>query len=311
MANRFRRPALTALVAVLFAPVGLTPAGQGQPNAAASSFDPERAFDRMFGPSTPEEEQALAAIEIPIEDERAFGQPQVAAFLASLEQQGLRVLKRGKDVEYVRQLVDTLRPSMTNAARYPKLTLYVIDSPAVDARSFAGGTLLFSRGLLGFAENEAALIGIVGHELAHLDRGHLVVPLKRQRLLQKKLAEGTAGFGPQQFTTQGPLLLRLVSRPFRPEDEAAADRDGAAWAYRAGYDPRELARLFTALQKRTNEQKVSLGSFFRTHPWTEDRAEAILKQYDALQQSDPRDAPYRGRKNLAARTPKSQKEFAE
>ena len=34
---------------------------------------------------------------------------------------------------------------------------------------------------------------------------------------------------------------------FRPEDEAEADRDGAAWAYRAGYDPREMAALFYTL----------------------------------------------------------------
>ena len=45
-------------------------------------------------------------------------------------------------------------------------------------------------------------------------------------------------------------MMRLLSRPFRPEDESEADRDGAAWAYRAGYDPREMAALFERLHQR-------------------------------------------------------------
>jgi predicted Zn-dependent protease len=271
----------------------------------------EEFFEQMFGKPTPEESRELETVKIPFRDEREFGQPQVAAFLAQLKDQGLRAVHKGKDVEYLQKLVAAIHPLMKNARRYDKFTIYVVDSPRVDARTFPGGTLFFFKGLLSFAENEAALVGIVGHELSHLDRGHLLVPLKRGKLMERKLADGTAGFDPQKFFSSGTSMMRLMGRPFRPEDEAEADRDGAAWAYRAGYDPRETAALFARLHQRDKDPKIPFASFFRTHPYSDDRSEAILKQYEELQAADPKEKLYRGAENLARRIPRSQQEFPE
>jgi predicted Zn-dependent protease len=265
----------------------------------------------MFGKSTAEEERTLENVRISIKEEREFAQPQVEAFLAQLKEQGLRVVRRGKDVDYLGQLVATIRPFMQNPKHYGKITIYVVDSPRVDARTFPGGTIFFFKGLLSFAENEAALVGIAGHELSHLDRGHLLLPLKRARVVERSANQAVAGFDPQKFFTQGTTMMRLISRPFRPEDEAAADRDGAAWAYRAGYDPREMAALFSRLHERDNDPKVPFASFFRTHPYSDDRSQAILSQYDDMQKADPRDGLYRGTKNLAQRIARSQQEFVE
>jgi predicted Zn-dependent protease len=302
------------LIAALF--VANAGAQTRQPDEAVPFFpkgfgDPEQFFEQMFGRSTPDEDRALEDVKISLKEEREFGQPQVEAFLAQLEEQGHRVSKKGKDVDYLRQLVETIRPFMKNAKRYGKITIYVVDSPRVDARSFPGGALFFYKGLLSLADNEAALIGIVGHELSHLDRGHLLLPLKRARIVQNTFDRGGAGFDPQKFLTTGPAIMRLVGRPFRPEDEAAADHDGAEWAYRAGYDPREMATLFHKLHQRTNDPKVPFAAFFRTHPYSEDRYEAILAQYDEMQESDPREKLYRGKNNLARRIPRSQQAFPE
>src|SRR6266478_1007934 len=185
---------------------------------------PDEFFEQMFGKSTPEESRELEAVKIPFRDEREFGQPQVEAFLAQLKDQGLRAVRKGKDVEYLQKLVATIHPLMKNAILYDKFMIYVVDSPRVDARTFPGGTLFFFKGLLSFAENEAALIGIVGHELSHLDRGHLLVPLKRGKLMERKFADGAAGFDPQKFFSGGTTMMRLMARPFRPEDESEADR---------------------------------------------------------------------------------------
>jgi predicted Zn-dependent protease len=275
--------------------------------------NPDAFFEQMFGKSTPAEEQFLAEIDVPFKEEREFGQAQVDEFLALLAEQGLRTTRKGKDVDYLKRLVDTIKPVMKNAKRYQKLTIYMVDSPRVDARSFPGGTLFFFKGLLTFADNEAALIGIVGHELSHLDHGHQLLPLKRGKVIERTVAAGAEAFDPQKFFAAGTTMMRLVGRPFRPEDEAAADRDGAAWAYRAGYDSREMARLFDKLHRRDNDPKLPpkppIGSFFRTHPYSDDRCEAIMKQYDDLQEQDPRDTLYRGKKNLALRIARSQQEF--
>jgi predicted Zn-dependent protease len=273
--------------------------------------NPDEFFEQMFGKSTPEEARELEAVKIPFREERDYGQPQVEAYLEQLRVQGLRVVRKGKDVEYLKQLVETIRPFLKNAKRYEKLTIYVVDSPRVDARAFPGGTLFFFKGLLSFAENEAALIGIIGHELSHLDRGHLLVPLKRSKILERKVADGAAGFDPQKFFSGGTTMMRLMARPFRPEDESDADRDGARWAYRAGYDPREMAALFARLHLRDNDPKIPFASFFRTHPYSDDRSDAILSLYKDLQVREPKEKVYRGQENLSRRIPKSQREFPE
>jgi len=273
--------------------------------------NPEEFFEQMFGESTPEEEESLDQVKISLREEREFGQPQVEAFLVQLKEQGLAVVRKGKDVEYLKRLVEAVRPFMKNAKRYDRITLYVVDSPRVDARSFPGGTLFFFKGLLPAAQNEAALVGIVGHELSHLDRGHILLPLKRARVIERKFADGEGGFDPQKFFAGGTTMMRLMSRPFRPEDETAADRDGAEWAWRAGYDPREMAALFTRLHQRDNDPKIPFASFFRTHPYSDDRSAAILRQFDELEQRDPKATLYRGKENLARRIPRSQQEFPE
>jgi predicted Zn-dependent protease len=316
MRSNRRTTGVAACIAVVTVLLIAAPLFAQSPNSGDFPFlpkgfggNPDEFFEKMFGKSSAEEERALQAIRIPIKEEREYGQPQVEAFLEDLKQQGTRVIRKGKDVEYLRQLVETIRPFLQDPKRYPKITIYVVDSPRVDARSFPGGTLFFFKGLLSFAENEAALAGIVGHELSHLDRGHLLLPLKRARLMQQATDGGD--FDPQKFFAAGTTMMRLAARPFRPEDESAADRDGAEWAYRAGYDPREMATLFNRLHQRSGDPKLPFGAFFRTHPYSDDRCDAILKQYDDLQQKDPRDMLYRGKRNLAQRILRSQQEFPE
>jgi predicted Zn-dependent protease len=299
--------------------VGTGPlSAQAPPDGGAPPFfpkglaeNPDKFFEQMFGGSTPEEDESLDKEQISLREEREFGQPQVEAFLAQLSEQGLAVTRKGRDVEYFKRLVETIRPFMSHAKRYDRLTIYVVDSPRIDARSFAGGTLFFFKGLLAEARNEAALVGMVGHELSHLDRGHVLLPLRRARVMERTLADGTTAFDPQRFFAATTTTMRLMSRPFRPEDESAADRDGAAWAWRAGYDPREMAALFERLHQRDSDPKLPFASFFRTHPYSDDRAAAILRQFDELEQQDPQKTLYRGRENLARRTPKSQQQYPE
>src|SRR5262249_9397500 len=160
-------------------------------------------------------------------------------------------------------LVETLQPFMTNRKRYADVRVMVAKSPRVDARSCPGGTLIFFEGLLDQAGSEAALAGVVGHELSHLARGPQLMPLQPMKLMEQQFQKG--GY-PEQFFKSLPWMIKLMSRPFRPEDERDADSDGAKWAFQAGYDPREMARLFKKKADKANEPDNPWLNFFRTHP---------------------------------------------
>jgi predicted Zn-dependent protease len=283
-------------------------ASQAQFRFGAVPFDdPQDMLDRMFGEDGPADRETLRKIKVTKEDEQQFGEQLASAGLAVCKQEGIDVDSKGRDVEYLQSLVETLQPFMEHGDRYPNIRVLVAKSPRVDARSYPGGTLIFFEGLLDAAKSEAALAGIVGHELSHLDRGHQLLPLKRMKLMEAKFQQG---FDPDDFFQNGPWMLKLMSRPFRPEDERDADEDGARWAFAAGYDPREMAKLFQRQAKKLKEpqQAIPFASYFSTHPGYRDRESAIQKQFVKLRKQHPQQELFIGEENLRDRKSRKQME---
>lgn len=269
--------------------------------------DPQNMFDQMFGEDSPADREALRKIKVSAKDERELGKQILDGGLAAWKKEGIDVVSKGKDVDYLQSLIDTLRPFMEHGDRYDEIRVLVAKSPRVDAKSCPGGTLIFFDGLLDIAENEAALIGIVGHELSHLDRGHQLLPLKRMKLMQAKFQKG---FDPQDFFQNGPWMIKLMARPFRPEDEKDADEDGAKWAFQAGYDPREMAKLYRKQADKLKEpqQANEFVNYFRTHPFYRDRDTAIQKQFAKLRKKHPHQELLIGEENLKLRRSRKQME---
>jgi predicted Zn-dependent protease len=271
--------------------------------------DPSKMFDQAFGEDSEADRKALEKVEVSVSEERQLGKQILQSGLASLKESGIKVDTKGRDVEYLQSLVSTLKPHMRNHQRYVTIQVMVARSPKVDARSCPGGTLIFFEGLLDAAGNEAALIGIVGHELSHLDRGHQLLPIKRMKLMEKTI---TSPQNFSQFMQSGPGMTKLWARQFRPEDERDADRDGVEWSHAAGYDPREMARLFQKKgNKPANAEGMPFASFFRSHPYNEERQQAILKQAAQLQKDKPSSTPlFIGKENLINRFSRQQVEQA-
>jgi predicted Zn-dependent protease len=286
------------------------PAKPAAPGGFVVPFaDPTAFFEQMFGDGKADE-AALAKVQLSLKEEKQYGDQAAEAFLKQLKADKVEVVAKGKEVKYLERLLATLRPQMKNASRYRIFTVYLAEAPHTDARCFPGGTVLVFRGLLDFAESEAALIGILGHELAHIDRGHQTMQLKRMKLANLAFSD-RGGFSPDKFMNAGTAMMKMLMKPFRPEDEAEADLDGATWAYRAGYDIREMAALFLRLHERDKFGKEALPGFFRTHPFHIDRYEAILARHHELQKAEPNGKLYAGKENLAKRVSKGEKEFAE
>ena len=271
--------------------------------------DPMQMFDQMFGEDAEKDRAALEKIDVSAQEERQFGDRLVQETLLALKEMQIETESKGRDVEYLRSLVATLQPFMRNKDRYPTIRVLVARSPRVDARSYPGGTLIFFEGLLSAVENEAALTGIVGHELSHLDRGHQLLPIRRVKLMEKSFSapQNQLPFLPSQSG-----LIKLWARPFRPEDERDADQDGVAWAFAAGYEPREMAKLFLKRgggATAVGTKELPWATFFRSHPCDQERTDAILKQSHQLKAKNPKTGPlFIGRENLINRRSRKQSE---
>ena len=227
--------------------------------------------------------------------------------LDSLHVQKIRVVNRGKDTDYLTSLVAEIHPLMRNAERYRAIRVYVAESKVIDARAFPGGAIVCSTGLIDFARSEAALIGVLAHELSHIDRGHLLRTARGVKLAQDASAFGNAPAGTSM--RNGMLVAKQFARPFRSEDEAEADLDAAKWMFEIGYDPMEMAALFRRLDKRYPADPVRMPGFLRTHPYHAERYEAVRQLSLRLQAGNPDAELYVGRTNLQKRIPRRIRQF--
>jgi predicted Zn-dependent protease len=277
-----------------------------KPDGFARKFDSAEFVEMLTGESE-SDRRLLEKTDVTLGEERRLGAQLLELFFGSLEREGIRAVQRGKDVAYVRAIVDEIHPQMQNAQRYRTIRVYVIDSDVTQALSFPGGTIAVWRGLIEFAESEAALVGIVAHELSHIDRGHQLDSLRRTKLAQHTLLTGDVT--PQQFLTAGRLFVSQFMRPFRPEQETEADSDAARWTFNAGYDPMEMATMFQRLHQRDQNRRQPLLDFLRSHPYHIDRFHAVKKLSGEMQADRPAHDLYVGNRNLRIRMPRSKQRF--
>lgn len=295
------------LIVVLFGCSALEHTALGQRQRAVPFAEPERFFEKLFGEETEAEREALRRIKISYRDESRFGSSAARQFVSQLKQRGVKILDRGPDVDYLRSLVNQLRPQMKNARRYRKVNVLVADTEDTDARSFPGGTLVIFRGLIDYCESEAAIVGILGHELSHVDRGHQLYYMRRWKQAEQSFQ--SKRFDARKMMDLASMMAKTFSRPFRPEEETEADLDGARWAFELGYDPTEMARVFLKLHQRDGAKATSAPAFFRSHPFHHNRYTAILKESDRLARQKKDTDLFVGKQNLQQRIPRKKKEL--
>jgi predicted Zn-dependent protease len=281
----------------------------------AVPFDPARMLNAFFGPANEDERATLRKVEIGLEEERRVGAAALEGLLADLRRRDIAVAREGRDVAYLEKLVEQLRPRMRNAERYPRIRVLVANNALNDARSFPGGTLVFFRGLMEFAGSEAALMGVVGHELSHLDRGHQLHDLRRFEVAKQRLATADSG-DPTALFADGMNFVRGFARPFRPEEESEADRDAVAWMLAAGYDPKSLAELFRRWERRERQrggEPPAVLDFLRSHPPHAARHADVLAEAARLSAPPlPDPGPlYVGVRNLRERVTRDERRFPE
>lgn len=279
--------------------------GEGPNRHAPPAQATEKLLLRFFQDS-PAEQAQLERIDIPIEDERSYGRQLLESYLDQLRQERIHVIRHGRDFEYVRELLRDLRPQMRRADRYRTIQLYLADDRLTDARAFPGGFVVLHRGMLDLVRSEAALAGVLAHELAHIDRGHQLEMWKRSKLMANMFS-GASLLSPADAMVAGQSFAKQFARPFRPEHEQQADEDAVRILVATEYDPREMVRLFEQLHQRDRQQPTPLPGFLRSHPYHEDRARAAEDTINQLVPAERLGRLHVGKQNLRRRIPCSRK----
>lgn len=171
---------------------------------------------------------------------------------------------------YIRQIgkrIDDQRPPGV-----PRMQLHIVKNADINAFTTGGGYVFINAGMIAAMENEAQLATVIGHELAHVDRGHVAAGKQNRTAIGllgvlTQVGLGVAGIsGP--FVNAGISLAgTAAASTYNRSQETDADNVGFEYAADAGYNLVEGARAFEVL-RRVYGQK---GGLFASHPLSSER----------------------------------------
>ena len=161
----------------------------------------------------------------------------------------------------------------------PNITYYVkvLDSPVVNAFAVPGGYVYLTRGILAQLNNEAELMGVMGHEIGHITARHTVSQQSRQTLAQLALIGGMiASEKFAQYAEYAMQGMQLLFLSFSRDNERESDRLGVEYSTKIGFDAHKMADFFQVLDKMSlSESEGGVPTFMSTHPDPGDRYNAV------------------------------------
>jgi predicted Zn-dependent protease len=159
-------------------------------------------------------------------------------------------------------------------------TFGVVDDPTPNAFALPGGFIYITRGLMNLMATEAQLASVIGHEIAHVTARHHVTAMSRQQLAQIGLGVGGILFPDlQAIGGVAGAGLELVFLRHSRDAERQADVLGFDYTLNQGYDVREMAQVFAALQRLGDaQQRSAMPSWLMTHPEPGDRISAVQQR---------------------------------
>lgn len=153
-----------------------------------------------------------------------------------------------------------------------RIKLHLVDKDEVNAFALPDHHMVVYSGLIEDCENEAELCGIIAHELAHLEKGHIMQKLVKEIGLSV-LISMTSGNGNPEIIRQAVKVLTSSAYDRRLESEA--DLVGAEYLINAGIDPEAFAEFMFRMSAQERNLPDQLY-WISTHPGSEDRTAAIL-----------------------------------
>lgn len=185
---------------------------------------------------------------------------------------------------YVQQIGERLANNSHRSNLVYRFT--VLDSADVNAFALPGGYIYITRGILAYLGSEAELAAVLGHEIGHVTARHSVRQQSAQTLtgiLGGILAAGSGVRGAGDLVN---VLGTALVRGYGREYELEADRLGAEYLAKSGYDPNAMLRVIQQLKdqeafeeqlaKEEGREPRIYHGLFATHPDNDQRLKEVV-----------------------------------
>ncbi|MEM9284006.1 MAG: M48 family metallopeptidase [Verrucomicrobiota bacterium] len=150
-----------------------------------------------------------------------------------------------------------------------KWEFVVFDDPSPNAFALPGGKVGVHTGLFQVTQNDAGMAAVIGHEVAHVVARHSGERLSRGMLSSAVVAGAGIALGSEEALTTAAIAggAVLERQSFSRKQELEADRMGAIFMARAGYDPAESVALWKRFAAWRSGSGTTQGPvFLSSHP---------------------------------------------
>ncbi len=165
-----------------------------------------------------------------------------------------------------------LRICEANDIDRKKIKLHLVSSDMVNAFALPDHHLVLFSGLIRECDSAEELCGVLAHEIAHMEEGHIMRKLIKEIGLSTLISMTTGGGNPDLIRG---AIKTLSSTAYDRNLEREADITGANYLIKAGIDPEPFAAFLFKLS--AHEEDLPEQVFWiTTHPASTERSKDIL-----------------------------------
>lgn len=148
-----------------------------------------------------------------------------------------------------------------------KYNFRVVDSPILNAFAVPGGYVYFTRGIMGYFNDEAQFAGVLGHEIGHITARHAAQQQTKQILTQIAFIGGMIASEKFRNMSESAMqAMQLLFLKYSREDESQSDELGVKYSSSIGYDAVHMADFFKTLERYSEKEGARVPEFMSTHP---------------------------------------------
>jgi beta-barrel assembly-enhancing protease len=174
----------------------------------------------------------------------------------------------------VTQPIDSLVKSLcsSNSIDYKKLKIHIVEKDEINAFALPNNHLVVYSGLIKDCGNEAELLGVLGHEIAHIEKHHIFKKLVKEIGLATIISITTKGGN--NVAVKKAIEL-ITSSSYDRTLEREADITSVDYLLKAEINPEPFANF---LYRMSSDEKNMPKQIYwiTTHPESKERAEDII-----------------------------------
>lgn len=183
----------------------------------------------------------------------------------------------GKEInkESIVQPIDSLLTKICKSNHIDRTTIkmHILENSEINAFALPDNHLVIFTGLISFCKNEGELSGVIAHELAHLQKAHVMKKLIKEIGLSAIISIATNNKGTEMAKSIAKLLS---SSAYDRNLEKEADLTAVEYMMNSKLKPVDFANFLMHISEKESGVSEHL-KWVSTHPISKIRAEYIIE----------------------------------